>query len=155
MGGGAATICTVFPLQAGDNRFVRFKPNGCCLGREMHRPGEDAIEPRLDRRKGRPRRASIHFDVIPSGRTERLVLPVPLHERLFSDLRPALQTSGRHFQNVIRYARIGARHAIKNVVEWQLSSCATGFAAGDHALRLLESGGINEYDVLLFWVMVH
>jgi len=37
MGGGAAKICAVFPLQAGDNRFVRFKPQWVCLGREMHR----------------------------------------------------------------------------------------------------------------------
>jgi hypothetical protein len=34
------------------------------------------------------------------------------------------------------------------------NSPGTGFAAGDHALCLLKSGGVDQYDVLLFrsWV---
>ena len=66
-------------------------------------------------------------------------------------LRPwrALQ-AGRHFQNVIRDARIGARQAVENVVEWNIGLLTTRFAACDDALGLVQSCSIDEHDALLF-----
>ena len=77
-------------------------------------------------------------------------LVCPLHERLFVNLRPALQTFHRHFQNVIRDTRIGIRQAIENVIEWQFGIFATVFAAGNHSLCFLQSRSIDGNDVLLF-----
>jgi len=44
----------------------------------------------------------------------------------------------------------GSREAIEDVIESDLGIFATGFTAGDHALRLLKSDRVNENDVLLF-----
>ena len=42
------------------------------------------------------------------------------------------------------------RQPIENVVEWNFGVFATHFAASNHALRLLESCGVDQDDVLLF-----
>ena len=61
---------------------------------------------------------------------------VGLDKCLLANFRPTLQTPGRHFQNVIRHARIGTRQLIQNVVEGDFGILATGFVAGDHTSQL-------------------
>jgi hypothetical protein len=72
-----------------------------------------------------------------------------VNERFFVNLCATLQTSPWHLQNVVRCGRIRIRQLIENDDEWNLSGLATGFAAGDPALRLLKSRSIDQNDVLL------
>jgi hypothetical protein len=64
-------------------------------------------------------------------------------EGLLCNRPAALQTPGRHFQNVIRHARIATCQAVEKVVEWDFGIFATGFATGDHALCFLKGCGVN------------
>ena len=45
--------------------------------------------------------------------------------------------------DVIRDARIRTRQLIEDVIEWDFGIFATGFAAGNQALRLMKSCSIN------------
>jgi hypothetical protein len=58
-----------------------------------------------------------------------------LDETLFRNLGPTLQTPGRHFQEIIRHARIGVCQPIQDIFERKLGIFVTGFAPSNQAFR--------------------
>jgi hypothetical protein len=70
----------------------------------------------------------------------------------FENFTPTVRTFRWLLQNVIRHAWIGARDAIKDVIERNLCPFWIAVLAGfNQPLRLAKNRDVDDYDVLLFW----